>query len=67
MTSETYIQINMISSQHGVTDLMVTSGVPTPPQAGLKELTWTGEMKAITWQGDGDSLFQSDLATTGAR
>ena len=67
MTSETYIQINMISSQHGVTDLMVTSGVPTPPQGGLKELTWTGEMKAITWQGTGNSLLQSVSNTTGAR
>ena len=56
----------MISSQH-VTELMATAGVPTPPQDGLKELTWTGEMKAITWQGNGNSLFQSDSDTTGAR
>ena len=56
----------MISSQH-VTELMATAGVPTPPQDGLKELTWTGEMKAITWQGNGNSLFQSDPDTRGAR
>ena len=58
---------NMISPQHEVTDIMATSGVPTPPQGGLKELTWTGEMKAITWQGNGNSLLQSVSNTTGAR
>ena len=57
----------MISPQHEVTDIMATSGVPTPPQGGLKELTWTGEMKAITWQGNGNSLLQSVSNTTGAR
>ena len=57
----------MISSQHEVTAIMATSGVPTPPQGGLKELTWTGAMKAITWQGNGNSLLQSDSNTTGTR